>query len=112
MTIHSLEQPATPKEIQGMLKTFGDYTKLAVDIKKGTLAGGGEFHADGVATLLERGSQQEDIWGADWFPKGKRIHYGALINVRSKQKNNSLEIQDEEIRRKIERVVRKLLGTR
>ena len=42
--------------------------KLAVDIERGILAGGGELHADCEAVLLGNGSKQVDIGGADWYP--------------------------------------------
>jgi len=48
-----------------MLEAQGSYIKLAVDIARGVVVGGGEYHADCEEILLERGSRQEDIWGAD-----------------------------------------------
>nr|WP_277989900.1 DUF5674 family protein [Phormidium pseudopriestleyi] len=41
-----------------MLETLDDYIKLAVDIERKILAGGGELHADCEAVLLENGSKQ------------------------------------------------------
>ena len=29
---------------------------------------GGELHADAEALLLEQGSQQKDLWGANYYP--------------------------------------------
>ena len=51
-----------------MLEILSSYIKLAVDIERGILAGGGEVHADCESVLLENGSKQVDIWGADWYP--------------------------------------------
>ena len=107
--IHFIKQHATTKQIEEMLETFGDYIKLAVDIKKGVLSGGGEFHADCGAVLLQEGSEQEDIWGADWFPKTREIRFAALINVRPRQKNLSLEVQHVNVRHQVETVIRSLL---
>ena len=104
-----IEQSATQKQIDVMLKEYGQYIKLAVDVKKGILAGGSELHADCEAILLERGSLQEDIWGADWLPKSKEVRFGSLINIRPKQNNPSMEIQDKKLRSKIETIVRTLL---
>ena len=64
MTIHLLHSRATKKQLDEMLETLGYYIKLAVDIQRDILAGGGSLHADCEALLLEDGSQQEDIWGA------------------------------------------------
>jgi len=107
--IHLIEQPATPKQMNEMLKMYGDYIKVAVDVKKGVLAGGGELHADCEAVLLEKGSPQEDIWGADWLPKSKEVRFLSLINIRPRQRNPSMEIQDKTLRSQLEVIVRNLL---
>lgn len=107
--IHLIEQPATQKQVKEMLEIYKEFVKLAVDIREEILAGGGEFHADCESVLLEEGSQQEDIWGADWVPEKREVRFGAIINLRPRQKNLSTEIQDVKIRRKVEAVVRRLL---
>ena len=89
-----------------MLET---YVKLAVDIERGILAGGGAMHADCEAVLLEDGSQQEFIWGADWNPETQEVTFESLINIRPRQNNRSLELQDLELRVRVEQVTRKLL---
>jgi len=61
-----------------MLEVLDIYVKLAVDIQRGILAGGGFLHADCEAVLIEDGSQQSDIWGADWIPSTQQIRYEAL----------------------------------
>jgi hypothetical protein len=93
-----------------MLEELGAYVKLAVDIRRGILAAGGALHADCEAVLLEDGSRQEDIWGADWIPATQEVTYEALINLRPGQGNLSMTIQKPEIRQQIERIARKLLG--
>ncbi len=109
MPIHILRQPATKTEFQEMLEELADYIKVAVDIKRGTLAGGGEYHADCEEVLLEDGSLQEDIWGADWYPDSRTVGFGALINIRPEQGNRGIEIENPELRRKVEEIVRHLL---
>ena len=73
MKIHIIRQRATDKEIHEMLEELKTYIKLAVDVERGTLAGGGEYHADCEEALLEDGSRQQDIWGADWHPESKTL---------------------------------------
>lgn len=68
--------------MEEILNTLGTYIKLAVDIKRGILAGGGILHADCESELLEDGSNQEDVWGADWVPESQEVHFEALINIR------------------------------
>lgn len=103
--IHFLNGKASAEQIEEMLEALEVYIKLAVDICERTIAGGGTLHADCEAVLLENGSTQENIWGADWLPHSRQVTYESLINIRPKQKNFSLEIQDLELRNKIEEIV-------
>ena len=41
-----LRNAVTPKQIALMLESFGSYIKLAVDVERTIVAGGGELHAD------------------------------------------------------------------
>jgi len=92
-----------------MLEALEVYVKVAVDINRGVLAGGGALHADCEAVLLDDGSAQDDIWGADWIPVSQQVRFEALINIRPRQNNFSLTIVDRDIRERMERVVRDLL---
>src|SRR3989338_5572125 len=100
---------ATPREISDMLKTLQSYIKVAVDVRKEILAGGGVMHAYCEAVLLENGSKQDDVWGADWIPGKKKVEFHSLINIRPRLKNRSMEIQDKKVRDQVEKVVKKLL---
>ncbi len=108
--IHLLRHPATVKQIQEMLEAHESYIKVAVDIENGVLAGGGEFHADCEALLIEEGSAKKDIWGADWVPDSKEVRFGSLINIRSKT-NRGMQIQDESLRNQVEAVIRKIFDS-
>jgi hypothetical protein len=111
MRIHIVRQRATEKEISEMLEELKTYVKLAVDVERDILAGGGEYHADCEEALIEDGSRQEDIWGADWYPDSKTVEFIALINIRPKQGNRGMEIEDPKVRAKIEAIIRRLLET-
>jgi len=106
MQIHLVKNKATSTQIKEMLQTLDSYIKMAVDVKKEIVAGGGMLHADCEAVLIDDGSRQEDIWGADWLPDTKEVRYEALINIRPRQNNRSMTIQDENIRRKVEKIVK------
>jgi len=93
-----------------MLESLETYIKLAVDIRRRILAGGGVMHADCEAVLLEDGSQQEDVWGADWDPASQQVTFGALINIRPRQDNPSMDILADTAREAVAQVVRGLLG--
>jgi len=106
--IHVLSQPATEQQLTEMLEAHGEFIKVAVDVRRRWLAGGGEFHADCESALIEDGSRKEDIWGADWLPQHQMIRYAALINLRSKV-NRTMEISEPAVRQQVEQVIRKLL---
>jgi hypothetical protein len=108
--IHIIRSRATQQQLSDMLQTLGTYIKLAVDIQRGILAGGGAMHADCEAILLEDGSQQEDVWGADWNPAARQVTFESLINIRPRQNNPSIEILDPVIQERVAQVARKLLG--
>ena len=103
---HLIKSKASGRQVLEMLEVLKDYIKVAVDIEKSILAGGGAMHADCEEVLLENGSKQKDVWGADWFPKEKRVAFKSLINIRPRQNNRSMEIQDPELRDQVERVIR------
>ncbi len=109
MKIHIIRQRAGEKEIREMLEEMNTYIKLAVDVERNILAGGGEYHADCEEVLLKDGSRQEDIWGADWYPQTRKVDFIALINIRPHQGNRGMEIHDPELRKKIDTIVRELL---
>ena len=108
--IHIIRSHATAQQITEMLEALNDYIKLAVDVRRSILAGGGVMHADCESALLDDGSVQEDVWGADWNPAGQEVSYESLINIRPRQGNRSLEVSDPELRVRIADIVRRLLG--
>ena len=108
--IYIIRERATPEQIKEMLEMLQTYIKLAVDIDRGILAGGGVMHADCEAVLLEDGSQQEDIWGADWNPSTQQVTFESLINIRPRQSNPSMEILDSTTRKKVAEIAVRLLG--
>ncbi len=109
MKIHIIRKRATEKESREMLEELETYIKLTVDVERSILAGGGEYHADCEEVLLEDGSRQEDIWGADWYPESKTVGFVALINIRPRQGNRGMEIENSKLRTDIETIVRRLL---
>jgi hypothetical protein len=91
---------------------FGDMVKLVVDVEKKVIAIGGELHADAETLLLEQGSVQKNLWGANfypWNPPGERISFTALINIRPHQDNPSFEILNEAIKQKMKTIIENLV---
>jgi len=92
---------------------FGDMVKVVVDVRRGRAAVGGELHADGEQLLLEEGSAQTDLWGANYYPgrgPDRCVEFTAMINVRPAQGNAGMEIQDPAVQRTVREVMTRLLG--
>ena len=54
--------------------------------------------------MIEDGSKQNNLWGFNIYlnkPKESRLEYNSLINIRPKQGNRNMEIENEEIKNKI-----------
>lgn len=108
--IQVIVERATPEQMKQMLEALGVYIKLAVDVERKILAGGGELHADCEQVLLAEGSQQADIWGVDWYPLSQTVGYESIINIRPTANNRSMEIQNSALREKISQIAYSLLG--
>jgi len=105
-----LSKKATDIELSAMQEVYSGFIKIAVDIRRKVLVGGGEMHSDCESVLLEDGSQQEDIWGANWYPVEQLVEFESLINIRPTQGNRGIVIQDEQIRQAVAAITEELLG--
>jgi hypothetical protein len=108
--IHTLREKASPDQVSDMLQEYETMIKIVVDIRRRALSGGGEMHADCESALLESGSEQDDLWGANWYPMEQRIEFESLINIRPRLGNRSTLLQDENLRQQVEGVARVILG--
>jgi hypothetical protein len=93
---------------------FEDILKIVVDIEKEILAADAELHADLEQLLLEQGSRQEFLWGANVYPLNSKessdfLEYTALINVRPSLGNKSMEVSDPSVRSRIHEIVSRFL---
>src|SRR5689334_12826583 len=92
---------------------FEDMVKYVVDVERRVAAVGGELHADAEKLLLEEGSRQADLWGANYYPgRGAEecIEYTSLINIRPSQGNRGMEILDPAIRERVRALTFALIG--
>lgn len=116
MNIKVVKESVSTEELKEIAREFYyPMIKGAIDVKEEVIAFGGEYHVDASSVLLQEGSKPENIWGfninldkeknsSDW------LEYVALINIKPSQNNRSMEIQNEEIRRKIREVLEKLIN--
>ena len=92
---------------------FEDMVKYVVDVRRGVAAVGGEMQADAEQVLLDDGSRQADLWGANYYPGRGRdecVEYTALINIRPAHGNRSMEIQDPSVRERVRELTWALIG--
>ena len=91
---------------------FKSFVKFVADIKIDQLAVGGELHSDAEFLLLQNGAEQSDLWGGNFFPNkpsDECIEFTSLINIRPKDDNYSMEIENDVIRGKVKTLVETLL---
>ncbi|EKD57355.1 MAG: hypothetical protein ACD_57C00335G0003 [uncultured bacterium] len=105
-----LLKKATDEEVKKVAQDLDGYIKFVVNIKQEILAAGGKLHSDGEKLLLGQGSRQEDLWGGGLDLETDEIDFDSMINLRPGQGNPSREVLSAEIRKKIEGIVRRILG--
>ena len=86
-------------------RMYGDMVKAVVDVERNVLVVDAELHVDEEQYLLERGSQQADLWGINLHP-GKHgtdefVEFDSMVNIRPSQNNMSRGVDDSEVRTRI-----------
>lgn len=109
------DRPISPSELRQLVDAwFGDMVKVVIDARRRLVAIGGELHADAEALLLEQGSHQTDLWGANYYPglgPERCVEFTALINIRPSQGNRSMQVEDVTVRDTIRSIIHDLVGT-
>lgn len=86
-------------------KMYGDMVKAVVDLDNRLLVVDAEMHVDEEQFLLEKGSQQENLWGINLYPGNfgtdQFVEFDSMINIRPRQKNMSRSVEDQKIRQAI-----------
>lgn len=91
---------------------FGDMVKGVIDVELRVLSVGGELHSDEEAFLLERGSEQKNLWGINIYldrDSSERIEFDSLINIRPNQSNRSRGVEDPAVRELTIQIVNSLI---
>jgi len=111
MPIYLLHEKVTPDQLREMLQAHSELRmiKIVVDTRRGLVAGGSDMHFECEQLLLEEGSEQDDLWGANWYTDEQAVEFESVINLRPRLNQRSVIIQDPELRRAIEKVARQLL---
>jgi hypothetical protein len=99
MAIVIVSVELTSGEFEKAKEDYGSYIKITIDLEKGLIALGGEYHADAERILLKQGSKQKNIWGGGVNLETGQFETNAIINLRGGI-NDSTEILDFAIRKK------------
>ena len=109
------EKPIPPETVQRLVaETFENMVKFVVDLERRVICVGGGLHSDEEAILLEQGSQQEHLWGANYYPgrkEGKKLVFTSMINIRPSDGNTKQEIQSADIRQQVTDLAKHFLGS-
>ena len=91
---------------------FGDLVKAVVDLERRILVVDAELHADQEAELLADGSQQQDLWGINFYPdlpEDDWLEFDSMINLRPSSGNRSRGVDDPATRGRITALVGELV---
>lgn len=93
-------------------KMFGSLVKAMVDIEKEIMAVDAPMHADLLEFLIEQEkSEPKNLWGINIYPKKTGedfIEFDSIMNLKPDMGNRTRGVEDEKIREKITKIVKKL----
>lgn len=98
--------PYTKEEIEKLKEVFDVYIKTVIDIEKKVCSAGCDRHFESEKGLLDRGSDQKDVWGGGIDLETNVIDYNSFINIRPTDNNTSNEIQNPGIREKFDKLTK------
>lgn len=101
-----LSKQLTKEELHEFEKKYFPYTKITVDIENNHLVIGCELHADGEPILIEHGADTDNIWGGGINFVTKDFDTTAVLNLRPRLGNASMELLDTTRREKFFKVAR------
>lgn len=96
------DSPFTKVEITKLREQFDTYIKTVIDVEKKICSAGCDRHFESEAMLLDRGSEQRNLWGGGVDVLTKQIDYNSFINIRPGDNNPSNEILTPQVRKKFE----------
>lgn len=108
-----LRQRIDGSHLSRLVARFEEMVKYVVDVERRIAAIGGEMQVDAEQALLDDGSRQADLWGANYYPGRGRdgcIEYTSLINIRPSVGNRGMEIRDPALRDVVREVTFALIG--
>ncbi len=103
-------KPFTKEEIEKLRELFDSYIKTVIDIESKICSAGADRHYNSEKILLEKGSNQSNLWGGGIDLETKIIDCNSFINIRPSDNNTSNEIQDSSLRKRFEDLTKYFFG--
>lgn len=104
-----LDRKITLEEFEQAREVYQDYIKTVIDIEKGVLAVGGEYHIDCEEVLIKSGSKFENLYGGGYRISTEEVEYMAMSNFKPAFKKTTYEIMDKDIREKLFKLTKEYL---
>jgi hypothetical protein len=98
--------PYTIEEIQRLKERFEVYIKTVIDVRRKICSAGCDRHFESEKMLLDGESTQSDLWGGGIDLETNIIDTNSFINIRPKDGNTSNEIQNSELRKTFEELMK------
>lgn len=105
--LHLITQPIDETVQKEISEDLAGYVKVVIDVERSMMTAGGKRHVEGEQLLLHNGSKQENLWGGGIDMETKEIDFDSMINIRPNQANPSREVLSQDIRQKMEDIIRK-----
>ena len=102
-----IDRQLSDKETREILEVYGDYVKVTADLHNEWVVIGTELHADAEDILLNKGSISDNIWGGGINLKDKIVDTTAVLNLRPKFGNDSMDILDSKKRQRFVKIIKK-----
>ena len=113
MNIKLIKESVSLVEVRELARElYGDMVKGVVDVEREVIALGGEWHMDANTVLLAEGSLQENVWGFNVHVDEQgdaAVTFVSLINIRPRQGNRSMELQNTQLQDAIRGIIRRLI---
>lgn len=104
-----IESKANEEILKKAAEDLDGYIKVVIDLERGILTVGGLRHVEGEQLLLKEGSKQFDLWGGGFDLETGEIDYDSMINLKPSDNNPSRTVLSEEIRSRMDEIIKKLL---
>lgn len=113
MNIKILDQKINIEEVKELADFwYGTMIKGCVDVEKGIVALGGDYHIESSELLTSHDSKFEDVWGFnirfEENPDGV-LEFDSMVNIKPNFGNRSRGINNEEIIKKARAIIYKFI---